>query len=594
MGQPGEHDGVRQTAGPALRHWRRCRLRTGLAVLSAVLAAVLAAAPVHAQATALSPAVSPGVPAMPPGSAWRILKAEWSASDERAFSEFVAALGESDCRTTDACLRHAANIYRGRNPAHARFYADCADLPYVLRAYFAWVNGLPFAYSSAMAPNGRTRDIRYGARGNRVVERTGVINQGGMAPASGPEVLARLVNTVSTAMFRVHPRETRGLPPDHYPVRVAPGAIRPGTVIYDPNGHVAIVYRVEADGRILYMDAHPDNSITRGVYGRKFVRARPGMGAGFKNWRPVRLAGAVRAEDGTLTGGRYEAVPDAALEDHGLEQFFGNAAGSGEGLRDWRRAVFAFEGRVLDYYDWVRMAVAGRRVIYHPVAETRRLVQAICDDLHYRVIAVDAALAAGMHRKAQPHRLPDNIYGTHGEWEIYSTPSRDARLKTSFIELRDEVARFIALADAGSDRVAHDGPDIRADLARAYREAAAACRISYTNSAGQPVTLSLGDVAARLFDLSFDPYHCPERRWGARDPAELASCPDGPAKQAWYAAERRLRNQAERRYDLRMDFTLAQLRARVAGSGVDAPPDISLAPLFSTAPSRGAGTAPGP
>ena len=28
------------------------------------------------------------------------------------------------------------------------FNADCADLPYMLRAYFAWKNGLPFAYSA--------------------------------------------------------------------------------------------------------------------------------------------------------------------------------------------------------------------------------------------------------------------------------------------------------------------------------------------------------------------------------------------------------------------------------------------------------------
>ena len=43
-------------------------------------------------------------------------------------------------------------------------------------------------------------------------------------------------------------------------------SIRPGTVIYDPNGHVATIYRIESDGRIRYMDAHPDSSLTRGFY----------------------------------------------------------------------------------------------------------------------------------------------------------------------------------------------------------------------------------------------------------------------------------------------------------------------------------------
>jgi hypothetical protein len=49
--------------------------------------------------------------------------------------------------------------------------------------------------------------------------------------------------------------------------------------------------------------------------------------------------------------------------------------------------------------------------------------------------------------------------------------------------------------------------------------------------------------------MSFDPYHCPELRWGA--PAgspERASCPDGAGKLKWYADEQRLRNRIDREY----------------------------------------------
>ena len=38
----------------------------------------------------------------------------------------------------------------------------------------------------------------------------------------------------------------------------------------------------------------------RGIYGRDFARADPGMGAGFKRWRPQELKGARRSADGTL------------------------------------------------------------------------------------------------------------------------------------------------------------------------------------------------------------------------------------------------------------------------------------------------------
>ena len=36
------------------------------------------------------------------------------------------------------------------------------------------------------------------------------------------------------------------------------------------------------------------------------------------------------------------------------------------------------------------------------------------------------------------------------------------------------------------------------------------CNIALANPA-----LGEADVMARIYDLSFDPYHCPERRWGA-------------------------------------------------------------------------------
>jgi hypothetical protein len=75
--------------------------------------------------------------------------------------------------------------------------------------------------------------------------------------------------------------------------------------------------------------------------------------------------------------------------------------------------------------------------------------------------------------------------------------------------------------------------------------------------------------------MSFDPYQCAERRWGAAN-AELSTCPDGPLKQAWYAAEQNLRNQIDRTYDARMDFTLGELNAPGPGKGVPSPPDTDV------------------
>jgi hypothetical protein len=324
----------------------------------------------------MAPVVSMGeevdaasVPA-PPGFRWKITKLSWSASDEKAYGEFVHAIGMSDCRDADECLKSAANIYRASDPAGIGFFADCADLPYLLRAYFAWKNGLPFSYASGVAAVGNSNDLRYSRYGNYVYARTDV-----RPPAEGMWPNARTVfwnlnNNISSAMYRFAPGPTRGEPFDFYPVKIAPGSIRPGTIIYDPNGHVAVVYDVDDEGRIRFIDSHPDNSVTRGNYGRRFVRASAPMGAGFKNWRPLTLTGAQQGADGSYFGGVIVPKPDAQLADWSDEQFFGTVRGGG-----WQSGRFVYKGETIDYYDYVRRAVAGHDIVYDPVVETRSMVK---------------------------------------------------------------------------------------------------------------------------------------------------------------------------------------------------------------------------
>ncbi len=103
-----------------------------------------------------------------------------------------------------------------------------------------------------------------------------------------------------------------------------------------------------------------------------------------------------------------------------------------------------------------------------------------------------------------------------------------------------------------------------------YDRAASACNLSYSRSDGSRVQLGYEEARRRLFRLSFDPYQCVERRWGAVG-GELASCRDGALKRRWYDAEQKLRNQIDRTYEARMDFSLDELEA---GRGdVAMPPD---------------------
>src|ERR1043166_2604964 len=83
------------------------------------------------------------------GSSYVVRFDHWTDRDERDFSEFISAIGQSNCRTVDECLHGAGNPFRASDPPGIRFTSDCANLPYVLRAYFAWKRGLPAHRSGA-------------------------------------------------------------------------------------------------------------------------------------------------------------------------------------------------------------------------------------------------------------------------------------------------------------------------------------------------------------------------------------------------------------------------------------------------------------
>jgi hypothetical protein len=172
------------------------------------------------------------------------------------------------------------------------------------------------------------------------------------------------------------------------------------------------------------------------------------------------------------------------------------------------------------------------------------------------------------------------------EWEIYSTPSRDARLKTAFRAFRDDLKRLTEMWHARDERISYEGLNLKQDLHDAFEQATASCTIYYNNSAGRRVNLSFTDAMQRLFAMSFSPYDCVERRWGANSEAELASCPNTSSKNRWYNAMQRLRNQIDRTYEVRMDFTVRELENKAPGSGADLPPDIDVKKVIDNIPYR--------
>jgi len=514
------------------------------------------------------------------GREWKVYKERWAASDEAGYASFVQGIGRSNCSSLETCLKSDANPYRSASDPDLR--GDCADMAYILRAYYAWKNGLPFSFQNAMRTADRSRDdLRYSKAGNIVASRRAIRNSVRDAHA----FLKSIGGEVSTAMFRTHPETGGGRShDDFYPVEISRDAVKPGVIAYDIYGHVGIVYEVLEDGRVLVIASHPDESVTRSAYGPNFMRSRPALGAGLKAWRPISVEGATINRDGSLRGGELRAASNEELTAYSLEQHIGNVPHP-SGV--WHYGEFRHQDRSYRYYDYVRRKLAAPGFSYDPVDELRFGLQTICGAVKARKVAVDNAVMSRVYLKRHPARLPRNIYGTYGEWEEYSTPSRDARLKVSFIELRRDIQQLVDDVEKSAVGVHYDGDDLAGDLAGAFEEEKAACTVTYWRSDKTRVRLNLAHVMERLFDLSFDPYHCPERRWGARG-AELESCTDDATKTQWYIALRFLRYQAERTYDVRMDFTLNELKPPMVanpedgGLGVEAPADADIRAYLSS------------
>jgi hypothetical protein len=463
--------------------------------------------------------------------AWPARRA-WDPALEDEYAAFVETLGRAvearRCARLDACL-----ALPEANPFHdpavdgtLRLDVDCADLPYVLRAYFSFRRQLPFGFVAEV--RGAGDEIRYADAVLPSAFRS-------WRDFATPRALLRfLVNAVHTGTMRIGNDVDGG---DFYPVRVERRAIRPGAVYYDPLGHVSVVARVDDDGTVFFIESTPESLLVWRRFGAVYKLGTAAVGGGFKRFRPVALA-----------RGRVVRAANRDLADF-------------DPATQHDPSAWTAGGHAVSFDAWVkaRLALAARDV--DEVAEFRDRVRALCRDLLDRAEAVDLATRDGLPEARRPRALPPDLHAASGLWETYSTPARDGRLRAGFRELYTWTRDLDELFG------------LSLPLRQVWEEEARspACRVVYTGSHGAPVELSLDQVLDRLFDLSFDPYHCPELRWGAPEGSlERAACPDDERDLAWYEDERRARNRAAR----------GDGPATLEG-GPDAPPEVDVRRLIA-------------
>lgn len=556
-----------------------------------------------------------------PATPWRVTKDRWSDQDESNWENFVRSIGQAvasgKCNTVDTCLISSGNPYRDQSDMDNVHYADCADFPMYLRTYFSYKNQLPMSFGIGLKPNAPT-DAQILEVQNPLTKAQQKLADAQANPATTPDQLTALTNQLAEAQKRfdevMNPTDTRysrngnyftsrinvpnsrglardyfktvelmrdgvdsgsyrmlmtpaGTPAaDFYSPAVLKTSIRPGTAVYDPRGHLAIVYDISANGDLMLIDSHPDNSLTFRRYNEDFPKSLPPHGAGLKNFRPFHLENVVRDRNGFITKGDFVFDTDDQIADFSLEQYFGNVDTSNASTAT---AQYVTDNHSVTWYDYVKIRLANGFYKLDPTFEFRQDANNLCMALKNRATSVQSAIDKKIDQLQHPTELPLNIYGAAGDWESYSTPGSDLRIRQQAVGLITDAKSYITKMKTRDPHFVYNGSNLKEDLIKIYNQVNASCVVSYTNSQGQPVNMGLSTALKRLTKMSFDPYMCAEKRWGATSNAEAKTCANDTEKAEWYSLQQFLRNSMIRDPNQIMGWTLDDLRRMNQNKSVD-------------------------
>lgn len=478
----------------------------------------------------------------------------WNGGEEALYSAWIKILfdGPTDEDLAWKAL-HEVTQDKSRNILHnylgwgeddqnaMKLTPDCADVPYFMRAYFAWKRGLPFMFhrcdrgtdkraprcritqSSDDSPVLRSRWIPDKAAKVAYQKALKKSHREGKAPpkfagslsVEDPrEVMEYFFSRtvawgVHTGNGRVAWEDERN---DFYPVALARDSLRPGMMYADPYGHILMLVDLRpgspgAPGVLFAVDGQPDASITRKRFwqGNFLWNPDPKLGgSGFKAFRPV--VRDKKANELRVTGDNF--------------------IGGQKGLAQRAQNLARFDKT--SFYDHMESLITpGTR---HPILSLRQLVDALAEAARIRVRSVQNGVDWEADNAGKLIEMPQGykLFETTGAWENYSTPARDLRLLIAMdavLDFPDKVGRqpkaFGVKEDKRSEAVAAVREELNTLLSDPRYE------FSYLRSDGQEQKLRLQDLVDRVqgFEMAYNPNDCPEIRWAALpQSAELQSC----------------------------------------------------------------------
>ncbi|MDX9723490.1 MAG: NlpC/P60 family protein [Myxococcota bacterium] len=439
------------------------------------------------------------------------VRRNWSMATENLYAAWVEALfdypAEQEVSWTNlhsVVRNQELNILHDHlglgEDEQLRMEPDCADLPYMLRAYFAWKMGLPFSFRKCS--RGRAgKAPTCGALQSNLGERESPNEVKAFAIFSN----IRVRNGVHSGSGRTHPDDEET---DYYPVALDRLSLRAGTTFADPYGHLLVLagwrpQQLGGFGILFGVDSQPDGTIGRRRFWRGsflFTPETTDVGAGFKAFRPL-----------IVSGNESKVMSNAELAKQ--EQLAPFSRQQYEGSRD-------------DFYDTMESLINPRAL--DPIPTQIALVEALELDVRRRVLSVDNG-EQYLKENGYPNiPMPEGyaVFETTGPWEDFSTPSRDMRLLIAI----DTVVDFKGRVERNPERfgvLAEELPTVLEELEQTLDKELKARTFEYTRSDGVAQPLSLHDIVARshAFELSYHPNDCIEIRWGAPDDSdEMKSC----------------------------------------------------------------------
>ena len=448
------------------------------------------------------------------GAVWDV-RHNWSAGYENLYATWVESLFgydlEEDLTWTSLheLTEHPDHnllydYYGEREDEQLEMGPDCADLPYMMRAYFSWKMGLPFGYRQCS----RGRAGQPPRCDNLQTNLQPRVNPGNVDAFQ--HFAQRSVRSgVHSASGRTAPDDDST---DYYPVSLDREHLLPGTLYADPYGHLLIIGGWRAQGTDGYgilvgADAQPDGTVGRRRFWRGSFLFSPDttdVGAGFKRYRPLRYSRSA-GEMVSLTNDQLDE--DSGFAPYSREQY---------------------EGTTDDFYMQMEGIINPRPL--DPLAMQVSLVDALEESVSRRLNSVDNGERYMSSRRFAEMEMPTgySIFETSGGWEDFATPSRDMRLLISI----DTVRLFPSRARQSPERfgLPAEGPALDAAMVEIEQALAAELErrtFQYTRTDGELWTLTLADVVARMeaMEMAYNPNDCPEIRWGAPEGTEeYATC----------------------------------------------------------------------